>query len=113
MSLSSEVTYNIFDPVGVLVDAVGLPIDLVDPGGISGVLADAVGLSIDFVDAMCVFLDPGLGCPVSVLNALLDPGGVTGLPMGLTGVMLSPTYRLREQSAQFFVFVRILIVTIR
>ena len=44
MGLSSEVTYNIFDPVGVLVDAVGLPIDLmdvigvfVDPRGVQGV----------------------------------------------------------------------------
>jgi hypothetical protein len=59
MGFSPEVTYNMFDPVGVLVDAVGLPIDLlyaidvfVDPGGVSGV-------SIDFLDAMGVFLDFG------------------------------------------------------
>ena len=37
MGLSYEVTYNMFEPVGVLVDAVGLPIDLMD---VIGVLVD-------------------------------------------------------------------------
>ena len=37
MGLSSEVTYNIFDPMGVLVDTVGLPIDLMD---VIGILVD-------------------------------------------------------------------------
>ena len=30
MGLFSEVTYYIFDPMGILVDTVGLPIDLMD-----------------------------------------------------------------------------------
>ena len=37
MGLSLEVTYNMFEPVGVLVDTVGLPIDLMD---VIGVLVD-------------------------------------------------------------------------
>ena len=41
MGLSSEVTYNMFDPVGVLVVAVGLPIDLMD---VIGVFVDPVGV---------------------------------------------------------------------
>ena len=33
MGLFSEVTYNIFDPMGVLVDTVGLTLDLMDVKG--------------------------------------------------------------------------------
>ena len=51
MDLSPEVTNNMFDPVGVLVDAVGLTIDLMDVidvfADVWGVLVDAVGLPID------------------------------------------------------------------
>ena len=39
--LVSEVTYNIFHPMGVLVHAVGLPIDLMD---VIGVFKDPVGV---------------------------------------------------------------------
>ena len=46
MGLSPEVMYNMFDPVGVLVEAVVLSIEFVNPGGISGVFVDAVGLPL-------------------------------------------------------------------
>ena len=61
----SEVMYNMFDLVGVLVDAVGLPIDLmdvigvfVDPMGVRVVLVDPVGLPIDLMDNIGVFVQP-------------------------------------------------------
>ena len=63
--LVSEVTYNIFHPMGVLVHAVGLPIDLMDvigvfkdPVGVWNVLVDAVGLPIDLMEVIGVFVDP-------------------------------------------------------
>ena len=63
------------------VDAVGLPIDLmdiigifVDPVGIGGVLVDAVGLHIDLMDVRDVFVDP-----VGVWGVFLDPVGVQGV----------------------------------
>jgi hypothetical protein len=57
--------YNIFNPVGVLVDVLGLPIDFMDgigvfaiPVGVMGVLVDAVGLPIDLMDVIWVLVDP-------------------------------------------------------
>ena len=41
MGLFSEVTYSIFDPMGVLVATVGLPFDLMD---VIGVFVDPVGM---------------------------------------------------------------------
>ena len=51
-----------FEPMGVLVDAVGLPIDLmnvigvfVDPVGVS---VDPGGLTIELKDFISIFVDP-------------------------------------------------------
>ena len=61
----SEVMYNMFDLVGVLVDAVGLPIDLmdvigvfVDPVGVWVILIDPVGLPNDLIEVIGIFVDP-------------------------------------------------------
>ena len=71
MGLSSEVTYNIFDPVGVLVDAVGLPIDLID---VIGVFVDPRGVQ---------GVHERLGLVSEVTYNIFDPMGVLVHAMGL------------------------------
>ena len=68
MGLSLEVMYNMLEPVGVLVDAVGLPIDLMDVIGV-------------FVDPVDVSVDPG-GLTIDLKNVIrvfVDPMGVQGV----------------------------------
>ena len=91
MGMSSKFTGNMFDPGGVSVDTVGLPIDLGNVMGVSVGPGSVTGATQDLLDATVVFVDPRgvtgiqLGL-VDLTTSLLDAKGVFGphVCLGLT-----------------------------